>query len=214
MSVIFHCPSEIKALQVAAHDLFRVENSAPVTPRVFEALHVANARAYAISDEGGDLDAEAVAELRRLYAQAQPAPLTYTPAELLDALHGLTHNCLSNGGTFTVESEEEQERRLMQSVAFEVMAERGPAVHVAAFGNIRRVSFDLYQITTGNPKEGPQGHIYLLEGSKPHPLEGFVTDRPWEAFTNLWKMHDDCAAHWEAAYEREMAAETQRLRTQ
>ncbi|GMA17028.1 hypothetical protein [Deinococcus metallilatus] len=212
MSVICFGASAIKALEVAARDLFFVESGHPVEPRTFEVLHVANARAYALSYADGDLTPEAVEALRQEYRQAQADPTPYSAAELLDMLHSLTYNCQSNGGTFTLEGDEEQaRRRLMQSVAFEVMIEGGPAVPVADFGNIRRVNFDLYEITTRDPREGSRSRMYLVDGNKPHPHEGFITDQPWEAFTRLWEMHDDCAAHWLEGYERDLVEQARRL---
>ena len=44
-------------------------------------------------------------------------------------------------------------RRLMQSVAFELLTEGGPWVQVADTGSIRRVNFDLYEISSRNPAE-------------------------------------------------------------
>lgn len=175
---------------------------------VFPGLYVANVRAYEATYREPEQPGEALAAE---YAQAQPAPLTASGPELLEALHLLTYNVISNDGrSWLTDEGEAMRRRLMQSVAFELLTEGGPWVQVADTGSIRRVNFDLYEISSRNPAEGARARPYLMDG-KPHRCEGFVTDRPWEAFTALWEMNDECHAHWLERHERELRDQAKRL---
>jgi len=93
---------------------------------------------------------------------------------------------------------------------FELLTEGGPWVQVADSGSIRRVNFDLYEISSRNPAEGARARPSLI-GGKPHRHERFVTDRPWEAFAALWEMNDECYAHWLEGHERDLRAQAERL---
>jgi hypothetical protein len=202
MSVLPYTAAEIKALETIAREWVNIEEG------IFLSLYGANVCAYAASYRIPEQPGEA---LTAQYAQAQPAPLTASGPELLDALHRLTYNIFDNEGRswLTLEGEAAR-RRLVQSVAFEVLTEGGPWVQVADTGSIRRVNFDLYEISSRNPSEGARARPYLIDG-QPHRHEGFVTDRPWEAFTALWEMNDECHAHWLEGYERDMRAQAERL---
>lgn len=211
MSVIVSRAEEMKALMMSAALLFPVRAGAPVEPRVFERLHIANHRAYWISYFHRDLTPEEEAGFCAQYAQAQPTPDVYGPAELLEKLHSLQYNCISNGGTYTVEGDDEEaRRRLVVSVAFEAMVPGGAFVQLADFGHMRRPDLERYEITTRNHSEGVRGRVYLLDGM-PHPFEGFITTDPVQAFRRLWEMHDACAAHAQADYERALEAQARKL---
>ncbi|MXV21317.1 hypothetical protein [Deinococcus xianganensis] len=211
MSVIVSTPEEMKDLLMSALDLFPVKEGGPVAPSIFERLHVANWRAYALSYFRRDLTPEEVQGIEAEYACAQPTGRRLDPAELLNVLHSLEYNCLSNGGTQTVQGDEEAaRRRLVVSVAFEAMAVGGHWVKLAAFGHMRRPDLERYEITSRSDAVGRDGKVYLIEG-RPHPLEGFITDNPVEAFARLWELHDTCIAHWDAEYERSMAQREERL---
>lgn len=202
MSVIPYTAADVKALEMAAREWVNVEEG------IFPGLYVANLRAYAASYREPQPPGEA---LTSEYAQAQPAPITSSGPELLEALHRLTYNIVSNDGRSWLTAEgEAMRRRLVQSVAFELLTEGGPWVQVADSGSIRRVNFDLYEISSRNPAEGARARPYLIDG-RPHRHEGFVTDRPWEAFAALWEMNDECHAHWMEGHERDLYAQAKRL---
>ncbi|MFC5849632.1 hypothetical protein [Deinococcus petrolearius] len=192
----------MKALELVAREWVNVEEG------VFPGLYVANLRAYAASYREPQPPGEA---LTSEYAQAQPAPITSSGPELLEALHRLTYNIVSNDGRSWLTAEgEAMRRRLVQSVAFELLTEGGPWVQVADSGSIRRVNFDLYEISSRNPAEGARARPYLIDG-RPHRHEGFVTDRPWEAFAALWEMNDECHTHWLEGHGRDLRAQAKRL---
>ena len=202
MSVIGFAAEEIKAIETAAHVWVIVEEN------IFAALYVGNAHAFAAT-YGGDLVPALV--LIAEYEQAKPLPTIYDGAELLAALHSLTYNiCDNDGRSWLTPEGEAARRRLVQSVALELLTPGCPWVKVAETGSIRRVSFDLYEIGTLNPSEGSRARPYLMDG-QPHQHEGFVTDRPWEAFKALWEMNDECHAHWLQRYEHDLRADAKRL---
>lgn len=206
MSVLVYSAQELKAVEVVAREWVIVEED------VFSALYVANHRAYLESyAEGGDLNAQHALALRREYARAAPAPTPYTGDGLLGMLHRVTYNTITNNGRGMLDDlGEGMRRRLVQSVAFEVLTEGGPWVHVADLGNIRRINVDLYEISTRDPSEGHRARVYLMDG-RPHRHEGHVTDKPWEAFERLWEMNDECHAHWLRGYEQDLREQARRL---
>lgn len=206
MSVLVYSAQELKAVEVVAREWVIVEED------VFPVLYVANHRAYLESYAGGgDLNARRVEALRREYAQATPAPTPYTGDELLGMLHRVTYNTVTNDGRGMLDDQgEEIRRRLVQSVAFEVLTEGGSWVKVADLGSVRRINFDLYEISSRDPSEGHRARVYLMDG-RPHRHEGYVTDRPWEAFERLWEMNDECYAHWLGGYERDLQEQARRL---
>lgn len=206
MSVLVLCAQELKAVEIIARKWVNVEED------VFPALYVANHHAYSESyAKAGALSAGHVEALRREYAQATADPKTYTGDELLATLHRVTYNTVTNDGRGMLDDQgEAMRRRLVQSVAFEVLVEGGPWVKVADLGSVRRVNFDLYEISSRDPGEGHRARVYLMDG-RPHRHEGYVTDRPWEAFERLWEMNDECYAHWLRGYERDLAEQARRL---
>ncbi len=211
MSVLVNRAEEIKALMRSAEILFPVEVGAPVEPSIFERLHIANHRAYAISYDRRDLTAEEIQDIRASYAQAEATADRYDPAQLLDQLRTLQYNCQSNGGTYTVEDEDEAaRRRLVVSVALEAMGVGGPFVRLAEFGHMRRPTLETFEITSRDHSQGHRSGVYLIDG-KSHPLEGFTTEHPVAAFEALWALHDACAAHWAVEYEKALESQAKRL---
>ncbi|WP_221091204.1 hypothetical protein [Deinococcus aquaedulcis] len=210
MSVIVDRAEEVKAYLASAEDLFPVEPGGPVDPAIFERLHLANHRAYAISYERRDLTEEETQLILAYYAQAKPTADRYGPAELLKKLHRLEYHCWSNGGTYTVQGEDEEaRRRLVVSTALEVMGVGGPFVKLADFGFMRRPTLETFEISSRDPNLGHLDGIYLIDG-KPHPLEGFTTEHPVAAFQALWGLHDACQAHWTIEHRKALEAEARK----
>lgn len=198
MSVIPFHPAELKSLEVAAVELCGPHVGGTVWP----ALYVSNNRSYMLRYSGRDLSAAEVQGHRREYAQAQDRS-QYRPgssAELLGRLHMLFYNCED------LDAEDEQARRvLVGSVAFELLPADGGerTVNVGRFANIQRPDIGRYRITTRNPAEGHRARVYLI-GGQPHPLEGFTTTDPCEAFQKMWELSDVCALHCEVEYAADM----------
>lgn len=198
MSVVVLNPGEVKALEEASVELCGEHLRGPI----WAMLRTANVRAYVLSYTKQDMLPEAMQQTRQEYAsgtvQAQASAHwdLSTPKGILKELQRLSYHCISNGGNDCLkafgEEYEQARRRLINAVVFEMMVEGGTWVSCAGYGHIRRVDFDHYQIASTDYATRPP-QVHHIQG-QPHPLDGFTTTDPHEAFKKVWELHDACAA--------------------
>lgn len=204
MSVIPFEADEVKSLEIYARDVCGDHVAGPLWAEMF----VSNHNEYAELYEFRSLTTAERDQLRREYAAAL-ARAQYTPtsaAELMERLQSLDYNC----GEFAGELETAR-RVLLDSVAFELMTEGGPAVYLDSFASVQRVDFDTYRMTTTSERPGASAEPYRFTrlGGQPHPYEGLTVTDPRNLFRLVWQMHDDCAADYrnkDAAYMAEFMA--------
>lgn len=199
MSVIGFAADEIKSIEAAAREICGDHVGGDHWP----AFLVSNRNEYAERYESRSLTDTEREQLRREYAAA-PARQQYTPttpADLMTKLQSLFYNCEEFSG-----DTETARRRLLDCVAFELMTEGGPAVHLDTFASVQRVDFNTYRMTTIDPRcSVSKPYTFARLQGQPHPYEGHTTTDPRELFRMVWEMRDDCAADYRAQDARRMA---------
>jgi len=215
MSVIAYSADEVKTLEVAVRRLIPLERM--VNP--FAALYTANADAYSRTyDECRALSEGEQAERVSEYEQAQAIPgqaEAMSAADVLELLHRLEYNCVSNGGEYTVSEQAEQARRaVVQGVVFECLYPNCPPVKLADLAYIRRLSdgedhsMRVQILTTDNPHAPYQGQDREVnKTAAQYHGKVFRDGEIPSAFRLAWAIHDLCGAQADADYEAALHAE-------
>lgn len=215
MGVIPFRAADVKALELATADV--IGHYLNPFPQLYAANHDAYSRSY---DERRPLTPAELALKVTEYDQTPPTPgkAALTTSELLDQLHQLTYNCLTNNGEYTVSAPAEAARRyVMQAVAFECVTMGGPLVRVAEFLYIQRqpahdCAYILTFFTTEDPQQPYAGEVPSLnEQARFMHGQTYQEGELATAFRTYWQLHDDLSAQATAEYEAALYAEAVRL---